>query len=217
MNTALIQVLGAVAYGELKAYEGAKAEAAAAPDEATRRRYRKVAAEELRHHKGFVARLQALGADPERAMRPYRDALDSYHGREPGDPVDEAMFDYLGEGVADDLLTWLREVVDPDTAAFIDTVIEDEVEHEAAAAADLRAVLDSPGARRRAGLASQKMVAHMLWSGRRGATPMLAFLRLGRPHSLLAALAGGHARRMQRVGLAPLGLPIPSQLLRSAA
>ena len=44
MNTALVQVLGAIAYGELKAYEGAKAEAAAAPDDATRKRYRKVAA-----------------------------------------------------------------------------------------------------------------------------------------------------------------------------
>ena len=67
-RTALIQVLGAVAYGEWKAYEGAKE----AGD-------RQVAAEELRHHKGFVRRLEALGADPERAMRPYRDALDRYH------------------------------------------------------------------------------------------------------------------------------------------
>ena len=79
MNKALVQVLGAVAYGELKAYEGAKAEAEAAPDEATRKRFRKVAAEELRHHKGFVARLEAMGADPERAMRPYRVAFDRYH------------------------------------------------------------------------------------------------------------------------------------------
>jgi len=216
MNTALVQVLGAVAYGELKAYEGAKAEAEAAPDEATRRRYRKVAAEELRHHKGFVARLEALGADPDRAMRPYREALNAYHGRGAADPVDEAMFGYLGEGIADDLLTWLRQVVDDDTAAFIDTVIADEVEHEAAAAADLRAVLVSPSSRRKAARASQKMVAQMLWSGRRGATPMLAFLRLGRPANLFGVLAVGHARRMRAVGLAPLGLPIPSALLRTS-
>ena len=217
MNTALVQVLGAVAYGELKAYEGAKADAAVARDDAARRRYRKVAAEELRHHKGFVARLEAMGADPERAMRPYRRALDTYHGRSPGHPVDEAIFGYLGEGIADDLLTWLRKVVDQDTAAFIDTVIEDEVEHEAAAAAELRAVLDSPAARLRAGRAAQKMLAHMLLSGRRGATPMAAFLRVGRPADLLAAILGGHVRRMRAVGLAPLGLPVPAALVRSAA
>jgi len=210
MNTALVQVLGAVAYGELKAYEGAKAEAAAATDEETRLRFRKVAAEELRHHKGFVARLEAMGADPERAMRPYRTALDTYHGRAPGDEVEEAVFGYLGEGVADDLLQWLRKVVDDETAAFIDTVIEDEVEHEAGAAADLRAVMETaPDGKARAARASRTMLLHMLWSGRRGATPMVAFVRVGRPAELLGAILGGHARRMRAIGLAPFGLPIP--------
>lgn len=209
-NTALIQVLGAVAYGELKAYEGAKAEAASATDDAQRRHFRKVAAEELRHHKGFVARLQSLGADPDRAMAPYRSALDRYHDASPSEPVVEAVVGYLGEGVADDLLQWLRTVVDADTAAFIDTVIADEVEHEAHAAATLRQTLAAtPGSRRQAGSAARQMVAHMLWSGRGSATPMLAFLRLGNAPKLLAALAGGHVRRMRAVGLGPLGLPLP--------
>jgi hypothetical protein len=209
LNKALVQVLGAVAYGELKAYEGAKAEAEAAHDEETRLRFRKVAAEELRHHKGFVSRLEAMGADPARAMRPYRVALDRYHGRVTDDPVEEAVFGYLGEGVADDLLTWLRKVVDPETAAFIDTVIEDEIEHEAAAASDLREVLDSaPGARTKAARASRKMLVHMLWSGRDKGAPMIAFMRLGRPAELLAALTAGHARRMRAVGLGPRGLPV---------
>lgn len=216
MNTALVQVLGAIAYGELKAYEGAKEAAAGAADEAERKRHRKVAAEELRHHKGFVARLEAMGADPERAMAPYRRALDTYHGRPAGHPVDEAVYGYLGEGIADDLLGWLREVVDPDTAAFIDTVIADEVEHEAAAAADLRAVLRSPAARRRAGAASQRMLVHMLRSGTGSAAPMTAFLRLGKPTTLLQAIVGGHVRRMHAVGLGPLGLPVPPGLARAA-
>lgn len=215
MNTALVQVLGAIAYGELKAYEGAKEAAAEATSEAERKRHRKVAAEELRHHKGFVARLETMGADPERAMAPYRTALDSYHGRPPAHPVDEAVYGYLGEGVADDLLGWLREVVDPDTAAFIDTVIADEVEHEAAAAADLRAVLDSPGARIRAAGASQRMLLHMLRAGSGSAAPMTAFLRLGKPAALLQALVGGHVRRMQAVGLGPLGVPLPPRLTRT--
>jgi DNA-binding ferritin-like protein (Dps family) len=209
-NTALIQVLGAVAYGELKAYEGAKADAAAATTEADRRRFRKVAAEELRHHKGFVARLDALGADPERAMRPYRVALDRYHSARPGSPVEEAVVAYLGEGVADDLLRWLRTVVDDETAEFIDSVIADEQEHEANAAEALRSALEqSPGGRKQAARAARKMAAHMIWSGRGSAAPMAAFLRLGNPIGLLWALAGGHVRRMRAIGLGPLGLPIP--------
>jgi hypothetical protein len=218
VNKPLVRVLGAVAYGEWKAYENARAAAAAATDDAARRRYRKVAAEELRHHKGFVARLEALGADPERAMRPFRAPLDRYHGRAPTDAVDEAIFAYLGEGVADDLLHWLRGVVDADTAGFIDSVIEDEVGHEAAAAADLRAVLAAtPDGHRRASRAAQRMLGHMLWSGRSGATPLAAFLRLGRPDQLVGALLGGHARRMAAVGLAPFGLPVPSPQPRRAS
>ena len=93
-------------------------------------------------------------------MRPFRTPLDRYHGRHADDPVEEAVFGYLGEGVADDLLHWLRKVVDDETAAFIDTVIDDEVDHEADAAADLRAVLDSePGARRGAARAARRMIA----------------------------------------------------------
>lgn len=217
MNKALVQVLGAVAYGELKAYEGAKADAERATDPAVRRRFRKVAAEELRHHKGFVSRLQAMGADPARAMRPYKAALDRYHGRRPADPVTEAVYGYLGEGMADDLLRWLRTVVDDDTARFIDTVIEDEVEHEAAAAAELRASLEAdPAARARATRAARSMLLHMGRSGGASALPMTAFLRVGHLPGLVQAIVGGHQRRMRAVGLPPFGIP-GTQLLPAVA
>lgn len=200
MNKALVQVLGAIAYGELKAYELAREEADNAATPADRRRHRIVAAEELRHHKGFVGRLEAMGADPERAMRPFRAPLDRYHAYRPADPVEAAVFAYLGEGVADDLLTWLRQVTDPETAAFIDGVIQDEVGHEAAAAADLKSVLDSePGARLKAMAAAARMVGHMLWSGRTGALPLTAFLRIGRADALVAALIAGQQRRLRAV------------------
>ena len=109
--------------------------------------------------------------------------------------------------MADDLLQWLRKVVDADTAAFIDTVIEDEVEHEAAAADELRRLLDTePGGRRRAAQGARRMLVHMLWSGRDKAAPMTAFVRVGRPAELMTALLQGHVRRMRAIGLRPLGL-----------
>lgn len=209
-NKDLVRVLGAIAYGELKAYEGAKAEAASSTDPVVRKHHRKVAAEELRHHKGFAARLEAMGADVDRAMAPFRAPLDTYHGRDPGDEVTEAIFNYLGEGVADDLLRWLRLVVDPETATFIDGVIEDEVGHEAAAAAQLRSVLKSdPSARARAAGAVRSMLLHMASSGGSGGLPLIAFLRLGRQDQLIRALVEGHVRRLRAVGIAPFGLPLP--------
>jgi hypothetical protein len=61
--------------------------------------------------------------------------------------------------------------------------------------------------RRRAGRASRRMLLHMLWSGRTGAAPLAAFVRLGRPHELIGAILGGHVRRMAAVGLGPFGMP----------
>jgi hypothetical protein len=206
-STALIQVLGAVAYGELKAYEGASQRASLASEDSERLVWRRQAAEELRHYKGFVRRLEALGADPERAMRPYRRALDAYHAGEP-DGLDGAMWDYLGEGVADDLLRWLRTVVDPETAEFIETVQADEVNHEARAAADLKVQLRTPLDHLRATLATARMVGHMIGSGGTDVGVFLAFARLGRTPELLGALFGGQARRLRAIGLRPFGLPI---------
>ena len=211
-NTALIQVLGAIAYGELKAYDGAKADADSATTEEARRWHRQVAAEELRHHKGFVKRLEALGADPDRAMAPFRGPLDRYHARVIDDPIEDAVFSYLGEGIADDLLQWLQKVVDPDTAAFVDTVIADEVGHEAAATKALRDLLDStPNGRARAARAARTMHAHMLWSGRQGAAPLAAFARLGRTPELLRVIIGGQARRLRAIGIR-LWLPMPDRI-----
>jgi len=213
VNIPLIQVLGAVAYGEQKAYDKAKEAAENAATEPERRWHRQVAAEELRHHKGFVKRLEALGADPERAMRPYRAALDEYHGRETDDPIERAVFSYLGEGIADDLLQWLRQVVDADTAAFIDTVIADEEGHEAAATNELRALLEQvDGGRPRAAKAAFAMHTYMVWSGRRGASPMAAFVRLGRVPELLRAIVGGQARRLRAIGVGPLWMPLPGRI-----
>ena len=207
-RTALIQVLGAVAYGELKAYEGAKEQARTASTDDERRVWKTQAAEELRHHRGFVKRLEALGADPERAMRPYRRALDSYHSDEPHDDIAAAIWDYLGEGVADDLLGWLRLVVDEETAEFIETVAADEVNHEARAAAGIRGRLHTPADHREAMLATMRMVGRMLASGAPDPRPFLAFVRLGRTPELLGALVGGQIRRLQSIGLRPLGVGV---------
>ncbi len=205
-RTALVQVLGAVAYGEQKAYDKANEFAQQASDETERKTWRNIAAEELRHHKGFVRRLSALGADPERAMRPFRASLDHFHDLPPeSDEVAHAVVSLLGEGIAADLLSWLRRVADPDTAAFIDTVIEDEIGHEARAAAEVRALMARyPDGVRRAARAARVMLIRMASSGPPSGPSFGAFLRLGRIHELLGGVAGGYARRLHLIGVGPL-------------
>jgi hypothetical protein len=206
----MIQVLGAIAYGEWKAYEGATARAEASTDDAERVAWRTTAAEELRHHKGFVRRLKAMGADPDRAMRPYRAALDRYHGSPDGDEVEEAVWSFMGEGVADDLLRWLRGVADAETAAFIDSVLVDEAQHEARAARQLRALLAAdPQHQARAARAAWRMVQRMLGAGQPSPVRFVAFLRLGRGPDLVFQLVAGQVRRLRAIGLEPLRLVLP--------
>ena len=212
-DRAMAQVLGAIAYGEWKAHTGAAAEAEAATDPTERRELRTIAAEELRHHKGFVRLLDEMGADPQRAMRPYEGMLDSYHGRHASDGLEELVHHYLGEGIADDLLTWLRTVVDGEAAEFVDSVIADEVGHEARATEMLeRAIAETPGGRAKAGAAARSMLTNMALAGGRGATPLAAFLRIGNAPDLVRAIVGGYDRRLRALGLGPLGLPLPRLL-----
>lgn len=202
----MIQVLGAVAYGEEKAYEGAKLRAEATEDPGERRVWRTIAAEELRHHKGFVRRLEALGADPERAMAPYRASLDQFHGMpEDDDEVAQAVCNLLGEGVAADLLTWLRQVSDPETAAFIDTVLADEIGHEARAVEELRRLIEAnPDGRGRAAVGARHMLMRMVRCSPGSGPSFLAFLQVGRPRALLHALSTGYLRRLRAIGVGPL-------------
>jgi hypothetical protein len=161
-----------------------------------------------------------MGADPDRAMAPYRHSLDHYHGAEAGSEIQEAVWAYLGEGVADDLLSWFKKVADPETAAFIDTVIADEVDHEARAADHLRALLaQDPARRAEATRAARSMLTRMLRSGGAGGPALVrfgAFLRLGSPHQLLGRLGKGYMDRLRAIGLDPIPFN-PLHLFTTAA
>ena len=53
------------------------------------------------------------------------------------------------------------------------------------------------------------MVRRMLTSGGGSYGRFTAFLRLGRPHELVAVLVAGHVRRLRAIGVSPLPLPLP--------
>lgn len=204
-TTALVEVLGAVAYGEQKAYEKAAERARLAGTEAERRQWRRIAAEELRHHKGFVRRLEALGAQPDRAMAPFRASLDRFHDRPAGTGAGAAVVDLLGEGVATDLLTWLQTVADEETRTFIDGVLADEAMHEARAAAEVRRQVDAhPLVAVSGALAALALVGRMVAAGGGDVGAFVAFLRAGRGHVLLGALGSGYLRRLHAMGIGPL-------------
>lgn len=209
---ALVEVIGAVAYGELQAYEGCRARAEQATTEAERESWRSEAAEERRHYEGFADRLRALGADPDGVIGLHRAPLDTFNSRYPESGLDHAVWSYLGEGMADDLLEWLRRVSDPETSRFVETVIADESGHEARAAAQLRAAVgDDPERRRVAAAAARRMLVQLLGSSGGSVAPLRAFVRLGRFHELIILVVGGMARRLRQAGISPLTGLVPGR------
>lgn len=201
-DAAMIQVLGTISCGELRAYEGARARAEQSEVDEERKAWRTIAAQELRHYKGFTARLEAMGVDPDEAMAAAGPIFDAYDGSAPRHDVDEAVWAFLGEGIADDLMMWFRDVVDDDLAAFVETVLADEAEHEDHAAEELRAMLDAdPDKRALAQDSAETMVRNMLNTGGASDPSMLAFLRIGRADELLRIIMGGFARRLDGIGV----------------
>jgi DNA-binding ferritin-like protein (Dps family) len=202
-DEAMIQVLGAISYGEWRAHTGAKARAEACDDPDERTAWRTVAAQELRHYKGFTKRLEAMGVDPEAAMAAARPVLDAYDAQStPSNEVEAAVWDFLGEGIADDLMVWFRDVVDDELAAFVETVLADEAEHEDRAAQELRTLLDANEADRAlAQQAAERMVANMLGTGGTTNASILAFMQLGRADELLRIIMGGFGRRLTEIGV----------------
>ena len=71
-RSAVIDLLGALGYGELQAFERLAGDAKMAPDFYNRSAIAEMAVAEFGHFKALRARLVELGADPEIAMAPFR-------------------------------------------------------------------------------------------------------------------------------------------------
>ena len=76
---AVTDLLGALAYGELSAFDHLADDAGLAPSLAGRAEMSALAAEEFGHYRQLAERLRELGAQPEDAMAPFVAALETYH------------------------------------------------------------------------------------------------------------------------------------------
>src|SRR3954471_15709881 len=78
-TAAVVDLLGMLAYGELLAFDRMATDARLAPDLHRRAILSEMAAVEITNYRRLAGRLTELGADPQDAMEPYVDALQSYH------------------------------------------------------------------------------------------------------------------------------------------
>ena len=123
---AIVDLLGALAYGELSAFDRLADDARMAPTLDGRAQMSAMAAVEMGHYGMLADRLAALGVSPSVAMEPFVAALETYHSlTEPSTWLESLVKAYVGDGMAADFYREVAEFVDADTRALIHEVLTD--------------------------------------------------------------------------------------------
>ena len=123
---AVIDMLGAIAYGEISAFERLVEDAKLAPELRDKVAIGAMATAEFGHVGSLLDRLVQLGADPYDAMAPFRSAIDLFHEHTaPADWYESLIKAYVGDGLADDFYREIAAYLDADTRDLIVASVAD--------------------------------------------------------------------------------------------
>src|SRR5450631_4625618 len=118
-RAAVVDLLGALAYGELTAFSRLAADAEMAPSQPEKAALARVAVAEFHHHEALTSRLAEIGADPDAAMEPFIAPIDGFHDRtRPSGWLEGLVKAYVGDGIATDFYREISAYVDPWTQAL---------------------------------------------------------------------------------------------------
>jgi tRNA-(MS[2]IO[6]A)-hydroxylase (MiaE)-like len=123
---AAVDLLGAIAYGELSAFERLAEDAKLAPTIEDKMAVGAMAAAEFGHLQKLCERLSQLGADPGEAMRAFQPGFDAFHEHTaPSDYYEGLIKAYVGDGLAADFYREIAAYLDPQTREVIISSLED--------------------------------------------------------------------------------------------
>jgi tRNA-(MS[2]IO[6]A)-hydroxylase (MiaE)-like len=206
----LIDLLGALAYGELSAFERMASDSRMAPNMGDRAALSAFAAGEFTHFQQLCLYLTNLGVDPDEAMAPYVAALDTFHDlTAPADWLESLVKAYVGDGIARDFYREASAYLDPPSRDLVRQVLGD-VGHAAFAVDRVRAAIAAdPRVGGRLALWARRLVGEALTQAQRvavereGLVALLAsgaadLAELGR---LFQRVIDGHSERMRSLGL----------------
>ncbi len=212
---AVVDLLGAMAYGELTAFSRLAADAEMAPTLPDKAALGRQAVSEFRHYELLGARVQQLGADVTAAMQPFVAAVDSFHDRaRPSGWLEGLMKAYVGDGIAADFYREVAAYLDPATRDLVLEVVEDLGEADFVVRTVREAIAATPSVGGRLALWGRRLVGEALSQAQRVAAERDALSNLligggfrsggadlaeiGR---MFARLTDEHIRRMERLGL----------------
>jgi DNA-binding ferritin-like protein len=207
---AVVDLLGALAYGELSAFDHLAEDAGLAPNLRSRAQMSAMAAVEFGHYRQLADRLTALGAPPDAAMAPFVAALETYHSQtRPSTWLESVVKAYVGDGMAADFYREVAAFVDDETASLIRDVVSDAGRAEFAVAEVNAAVTVQPSIAGRLALWARRLVGEAISQTQhvladRDSLMMLLVEGTGDltgVAALITRITDRHAERMTALGL----------------
>ncbi len=210
-------LLGALAYGELRAFSSLAQDSEHAPDLRRTAALARLAVREFMHYEALAERLASLGVSAEDAMEPFVRAIDEFHERTQTSGWLEGLVKaYVGEGIAQDFYREVARYVDTDTRALVhDVVLEDNGAADFIVTVVREAIEADPRLSGRLALWGRRLVGEAITQAQRVGVEhdALAGLLVGSPGRagadlaelgrMFARLTDEHTRRMERLGLNP--------------
>lgn len=214
-RAAVVDLLGAIAYGEISAFERLAEDAKMAPALEDKVELAAMASREFGHFVSLRDRLTELGADPFAAMEPFRGPVEAFHAHTaPRDWLEGLIKAYVGDGLAADFYREIAAFLDVDTRELIIDALEDSGQAEFVVDRVRKAIDADHRVGGRLALWGRRLMGEALSQAQRVAADRdaLAALLSGgvdRPGMDLAAigrmftrLTENHAKRMSALGLA---------------
>jgi hypothetical protein len=212
---AVVDLLGAIAYGEMSAFERLSEDAKMAPTLEDKAELARMASTEFAHFEALRARLAELGADPFAAMNDFVAPFEAFHRRTaPADWFEGLVKAYVGDGLAADFYREVAAFLDADTRAIIVESLSDSGQSAFVVDRVRAAIAAEPRLGGRLALWGRRLMGEALSQAQRVAAerdalsallsggvdrPALDLVALGR---MFTRLTENHSLRMEALGLA---------------
>lgn len=213
-RAAVIDLLGALAYGELSAFERLAEDAKLAPTMDDKAELAKMASAEFHHFERLRDRLAHIEAEPNEAMEPFAAALDEFHRQTaPSDWLEGLVKAYVGDSIASDFYREVAARLDADTRGLVLGVLDD-TGHATFAVEKVRAAIDAdPRVGGRLALWARRLMGEALSQAQRvvadrdslstmlvgGVADGFDLAEVGR---MFSRITEAHTKRMAALGLA---------------